>query len=58
MSKHRKRTAKEEQTKAASAGQATPAQPPVRRPILLAVCILLFVIWFVFLLVTALTSNG
>ncbi len=33
---------------------ASTAHPPVRRPVLLAASVVLFVLWFVFLLVTAL----
>jgi len=61
MNKHKKR-AKDDRAKESSAaapsGQPLPAHSPARRPILLAVSILLFVLWFVFLLVTALRSGS
>jgi len=61
MAKHRKH-AKAARNESASAkparaeADARPAvHPPVRRPILLAVSIVLFALWFAFLLLTALT---
>ena len=57
MSKHRKPAAKGAPPAAKPQPAAPPAlaaHPPVRQPTLLAVSIVLFVLWFVFLLVTAL----
>jgi hypothetical protein len=59
MSKHRKRnSANNSHPTTAPRGAALPASPPVRRPTLLAISILLFALWFLFLLVTALTNGS
>jgi len=60
MAKHRKNATKAARNESAGAkpaeADARPAvHPPVRRPVLLAVSIVLFALWFAFLLLTALT---
>lgn len=64
MSKRSKQQAKTAVTRAAAsnpvAGEAKPSlrerHAPAKRPTLLAVSMILFALWFVFLLVTALTG--
>lgn len=63
MSKHRKQNSKdmrhETLAKSPSTGGSAvlaAANPPARHPTLLAVSIALFTLWFIFLLVTALTG--
>lgn len=63
MPKHRKQGSKQARSgpapKSPAAGGSVTlaaAHAPARHPTLLAVSIVLFVLWFIFLLVTALTS--
>jgi hypothetical protein len=41
----------------APASGATPVAPPAKNPTLLGVSVVLFVLWFIFLLVTALSGG-
>ena len=63
MAKHRKNAGKAERKEAAGGKPALALEaakpalhPPRRRPVLLAVSIVLFALWFAFLLLTALSS--
>ena len=58
MAKNRKHAAKtsSSQSPKAPAPATLAAHPPARHPTLLAVSVALFVLWFIFLLVTALAA--
>jgi hypothetical protein len=59
MTKRAKNAAKPTDARAQSAQEAAPSiagHPPRKNPALLALSILLFVVWFAFLLVTALSG--
>ena len=58
MAKHKKaaKSGRHETQPKESAPQALAAHPPARHPTLLAVSIVLFALWFIFLLVTALAA--